>query len=70
MHGTTPKANSEWWQAKIEANRLRDLDTATRLADAGWKLVVVWEHDDPVVAADLVESVLTKTSGSVNTNWH
>lgn len=29
-----------------------------RLADEGWCLVVVWEHEDPVDAADRVEQAL------------
>jgi DNA mismatch endonuclease (patch repair protein) len=50
-----PKEHSKWWRDKIEANQRRDLDTERRLADAGWKLVVVWEHDDPTSAADEIE---------------
>lgn len=57
-HGTLPKANSEWWRTKLEANRERDSDTASRLAEAGWSLIIVWEHDDPLAAADLVEDTL------------
>ena len=60
LHGTSPKANSEWWRTKIEANRRRDLDTERRLTDAGWKLLVVWEHEDPCHAADAVEKALTE----------
>ena len=55
IHGTMPKEHSKWWRDKIEANQRRDLDTERRLADAGWKLVVVWEHDDPTSAADEIE---------------
>jgi DNA mismatch endonuclease (patch repair protein) len=63
-HGTLPKANSEWWRAKLEANRERDLDTESRLAEAGWSLIVVWEHDDPVATADVIESALRERSTS------
>jgi DNA mismatch endonuclease (patch repair protein) len=42
----------------LRANRVRDADTARRLKEAGWKLVVVWEHEDPVRAADGIERVL------------
>jgi DNA mismatch endonuclease (patch repair protein) len=35
-HTTYPKANAEWWRAKLERNRARDLDTASKLADANW----------------------------------
>jgi DNA mismatch endonuclease (patch repair protein) len=58
QHATWPKANKEWWQAKLARNAERDADTARRLEDAGWALVVVWEHDDPVSAADRVAAVV------------
>lgn len=50
-HATSPKANAEWWAQKLAANRLRDRDTESQLSAAGWSLVVVWEHEDPVAAA-------------------
>ncbi len=55
QHATSPKANAAWWRDKLVANRVRDEDTARRLKEAGWKLVVVWEHDDPFQAADRVQ---------------
>jgi DNA mismatch endonuclease (patch repair protein) len=45
VHMTWPKSNSDWWRAKIEANRRRDADTDARLAAAGWEVVRVWEHE-------------------------
>lgn len=39
----TPKANAEYWRAKIERNRARDAETAERLAAAGWRSLVLWE---------------------------
>ncbi len=50
-HATSPKANAAWWQAKLDANQARDIDTDRRLRDAGWTVVHVWEHEDPAVAA-------------------
>jgi DNA mismatch endonuclease (patch repair protein) len=54
-HGSLPKANREWWRDKLRANRDRDDDTAQRLGEAGWLLLIVWEHDDPRDAADVIE---------------
>ena len=51
-----PRANPWYWPAKIERNVRRDLDTSGRLDDAGWKVLRVWEHEDPLAAADRVES--------------
>jgi DNA mismatch endonuclease (patch repair protein) len=64
MHATQPKSNSEWWRTKLDANRRRDLDTEQKLAEAGWTLVVVWEHNDPIAAADTVDRVLKTKSCS------
>lgn len=54
-HGTTPNANAEWWVSKLAQNVQRDLDTEARLHDAGWQLIVVWEHEEVVQAAERVE---------------
>lgn len=56
-HGTSPKANAQWWSTKLAANRARDIDTARRLAEVGWHLITVWEHEDPVSAADRVQAL-------------
>jgi DNA mismatch endonuclease (patch repair protein) len=50
-HVTWPKANADWWRAKIDANRRRDADTTRRLRVAGWRVVRVWEHESPMIAA-------------------
>ena len=54
-HATWPKASSTWWREKLEANVRRDRDTDDRLAEAGWRVIRLWEHEDPIVAADRVE---------------
>ena len=38
-----PSTNSEFWRAKIEGNRERDRRNDAALADAGWRVAVVWE---------------------------
>jgi DNA mismatch endonuclease (patch repair protein) len=38
-----PKANADYWIRKIGRNRARDLEVQRRLAEAGWRAVVVWE---------------------------
>ena len=53
-HGTDPAANGAWWRAKLDANVSRDRDTDCRLAQAGWTVVRIWEHEPPAVAADRV----------------
>ena len=38
-----PKTNVEFWLAKIENNRERDLREYTFLEGRGWRVIVVWE---------------------------
>lgn len=64
-HGTSPKANADWWADKLATNRRRDADTARCLTEAGWRLVVVWEHESPSVAADHVLGVLREPVGQL-----
>lgn len=59
-HGSWPKKNADWWRAKIESNIARDRDTDRRLADAGWNVVRVWEHEPIRAAADRIESVVSQ----------
>lgn len=38
-----PATRTEFWAAKIAANRRRDGDAMSELRDAGWRSMVVWE---------------------------
>ncbi|WP_410608794.1 very short patch repair endonuclease [Amycolatopsis sp. lyj-109] len=58
-HATWPKNNAEFWRAKIEGNRQRDVDTDARLAEAGWLAVRVWEHETTDAAACRVRHAVT-----------
>ena len=57
-HATTPKSNREWWIQKLSANEARDRRTDLALAEAGWEVVRVWEHEDPIEAAVRVEEAV------------
>lgn len=59
-HGTWPKANAAWWRAKIMANVARDRDTDARLRAAGWRVLRVWEHHDPIRAATRIAAAVQK----------
>lgn len=58
VHATWPTASADWWRAKLEGNVRRDRDTDQRLAEAGWISLRIWEHDNPIAAADRIESAL------------
>lgn len=53
-----PKSNLDYWLPKLERNVERDHRNEAALAEAGWKLVVVWEHDDLIAAADRIEAMV------------
>jgi DNA mismatch endonuclease, patch repair protein len=38
-----PKSRTEWWTAKIQGNRARDLRNEKAVHAAGWHVVVIWE---------------------------
>ncbi len=58
LHATDPKNNAQWWADKLAANVQRDRDTDSGLTAAGWTVVRVWEHEDPIAAATRVEEAL------------
>ena len=58
VDGITPRTNSDYWRAKLARNVERDQRNARAIAEAGWHLVIVWEHEDPVAAADRVETLV------------
>ncbi|MCA9758695.1 MAG: very short patch repair endonuclease [Candidatus Eisenbacteria bacterium] len=59
-HATWPKANGAWWKAKIEANRERDRRSTAALRHAGWRVVRVWEHEDPTRVAKRIANIVRK----------
>jgi DNA mismatch endonuclease, patch repair protein len=57
-HATSPAANSQWWSRKLSTNQARDVATNERLTSLGWRVVRIWEHEDPVEAADRIAAVV------------
>lgn len=55
-----PKANAEYWSAKITRNRARDLATLATLEGRGWRSLVVWECElrDPIVVTANLAALL------------
>jgi DNA mismatch endonuclease (patch repair protein) len=62
-HRSWPRANEEWWAAKLARNLERDTETERLLADSGWAVLVVWEHEDPEAAADRVAAEVATRRG-------
>ena len=38
-----PSTRPEFWTAKLERNRARDVEVRTALLCAGWRMLVIWE---------------------------
>lgn len=57
-HHRPAKRNVEFWRVKIEGNIARDADTDRRLNEVGWRVVRVWEHEDPSAAAATIAAAV------------
>lgn len=53
-HGNTPRRNSSYWVWKLKRNVERDRSVNEALAEAGWGVIRVWEHESPADAAALI----------------
>ena len=60
IHATQAKSNAEFWSFKIKQNRERDVDTTKHLEKAGWKVIRVWEHENPVKASEKICGIIKK----------
>lgn len=61
IHRSIPKSNAAWWRQKIGRTVARDRRNNVLLAEAGWTVFRVWEHDDLASAADCIESMVRST---------
>ncbi len=54
-----PKANADYWIAKISRNRDRDARNTAALTEQGWRVVTVWEctMKAPDFARDLIAEI-------------
>ncbi|MFE6859011.1 very short patch repair endonuclease [Nocardia sp. NPDC057668] len=63
-HYRPAQKNSDFWTSKIVGNRARDRETDQLLTDAGWRVIRIWEHEDPeLAAARVAAAVSTGRSG-------
>ena len=58
-HYVVPKSNTEFWTAKIERNRARDIDEQHELAAMGWHCITVWECQlKPAIRKNTLKSLV------------
>lgn len=44
-HCRMPSSNVNYWNAKIEKNKIRDKKTTKALKMNGWQVIRIWEHE-------------------------
>jgi len=69
LHGTQAKANAAYWSFKIKQNQERDEDTTKILEKAGWKVIRVWEHEDPAKASEKICRVIRKRRSQLKNDF-
>lgn len=57
-HGRDPAVNESYWSPKLRRNVERDRAADAALAEAGWRVVRVWEHEPLDAALAAVVDVL------------
>ena len=60
-----PKANADYWSAKIGGNRARDSAACSALEAAGWRVVTVWECG--LKTAGFAEALVAEVRGQAAT---
>lgn len=67
---TTPSTRPEFWQAKFDANVIRDAAIRDQLIEAGWRVATVWEcslrkTDQLVATVGLLRTWLLSDNGQL-----
>jgi DNA mismatch endonuclease, patch repair protein len=60
VHHRQPSANADYWIAKVERNRRRDIDTDAALGEAGWTTLRFWAHEHPENVAEQIREAVAK----------
>jgi DNA mismatch endonuclease (patch repair protein) len=58
QHWSPPKSNVRYWTEKIERNRDRDRRSDRLLAEVGWQVIRLWEHEPAEGALRRVDEVI------------
>ncbi len=63
LHSTMPKNNREFWEKKLNGNKLRDEFVTNELTRKGWLVVRIWEHElrDHEAVAKKITTALNRT---------
>lgn len=61
QHGTSPRSNTGYWNAKLQRNRERDTEVGTLLAADGWEVIRYWEHE--------IKDDLDRVAREIHAKW-
>ena len=45
IHATYPANNRDFWEHKLETNKVRDRTVNRTLRNLGWRVLRIWEHE-------------------------
>lgn len=62
-HGGQPAANTWYWEPKLRRNVERDRAADAALAEAGWQVIRVWEHESLDAAVGAVVAAVGAARG-------
>lgn len=57
-----PKHNRKFWKEKFERNKKRDAKKVNALKKAGWKVIIVWEHEIKKSRGVTLRKILNSTT--------
>lgn len=62
-HGSMPRKNVSYWEPKLHRNAERDSETTRLLRELGWRVIRIWEHEDPAEAAERIRGEVLESRG-------
>lgn len=64
-----PKSRVDYWRAKLEGNKNRDIEIKSRLEDEGWSVLEAWEcQTSPSRLPDLSKLIDRFLKGNCDTS--
>jgi len=60
-----PATRKRWWKAKLEGNRLRDMEALRELSSIGWRVMIMWEcsvRQPGVVQAEALDEIANRAA--------
>jgi len=57
-HGNIPESNRKYWEPKLKKNRKRDREKDGELEGKGYRVEIIWSHDD---MAERLDEILHKS---------